>query len=252
MKLAIMQPYFFPYLGYFQLINAVDKFILYDLVNYIKKGYINRNKILNRSLSREWLITAPLQKQSSNSLIKEIKFADSNIWKSKLLKDIYFNYKRAPYFEPTYCLINEILNFETDFISSFNSNSIRKICKYINISTLISDNEIYFDEVEHLISFIDYDEKDISVLYPKKKVQRIFEICKREEANNYINSIGGKALYDKSVFKSNLINLFFLSPKKIKYDQMMDGFTPNLSIIDVMMFNSIKEINKLLNAYELV
>ena len=150
-----MQPYFFPYLGYFQLINTVDKFILYDLVNYIKKGYINRNMILNRSLSKKWLITAPLQKQSSNSKIHEMQFAESKVWKSKLLKDIHFNYKRAPYFESTYGLIYEIFKFETDFISSFNSNSIKKICNYLQINTEISDREIYFDEVEQILKMVD-------------------------------------------------------------------------------------------------
>lgn len=245
-----MQPYFFPYLGYFQLINAVDKFILYDLVNYIKKGYINRNMILNRSLNKEWPITAPLQKQSSNSKIYEVRLTESKMWKSKLLKDIYFNYKRAPNFEPTYSLINEIFNFETNLISDFNSNSLKKICNYLQINTEISDKEAYFDEVEQHLGVVDCDETDTNMLYPTKE-RRILEICKREGADSYFNPIGGKTLYDKAVFKENKIDLFFLRLTEVIYDQQVDGFIPNLSIIDVMMFNSADEITKQLNKYEL-
>lgn len=250
MKIAIMQPYFFPYIGYFQLIQAVDKFILYDSVTFIKKGYINRNMILNRSLSREWLITAPLKKKSSNSKIHEVRFVNSDAWKLKLLNDIYFNYKKAPYFEFTYSMITKIFEFQTDFISNFNNNSIKEICNYLQINTEVSDSEIYFDEIEQFLSMDDLNETNSNIIYPTK-VRRIIEICKREEADSYYNSIGGKILYNKKDFNKQNIKLIFLDSIIKPYRQFKNEFVPRLSIIDVMMFNSVEEINKILDNYEL-
>ena len=233
MKLAIMQPYFFPYLGYFQLINEVDKFIIYDDVNYINKGWINRNNILvNDSPS---LIQVPLKEASQNRLIKDIFIVDEVKWKGKLLKTIYFNYKKAPFFNQIISLFEEVLLSDCQGISDLNYLSILKTCSYLNIDTeLIRSSSIYGNS--HL-----------------KGETRILDICIKERAHVYINPIGGQFLYDKIKFQEKGIVLKFINSIASPYNQNTDEFINYLSIIDTMMFCSSQEIKaNLLNEYKLI
>lgn len=228
-----MQPYFFPYLGYFQLINAVDKFIIYDDVNYINKGWINRNNIrVNNSPS---LIQVPLVAASQNRLIKDIFVVDENKWKDKLLKTIYFNYKKAPFFNQIISLLEEGLLSECNSISDLNYSTILKTCSYLNIETeLIRTSSIY-------------ENTNLS------GESRIVDICLKEKADVYINPIGGQLLYDKIKFEEKGIVLNFINSKTTPYSQNKDIFINYLSIIDTMMFCSPKEIkSNLINQYELI
>ena len=246
MKLAIMQPYFFPYIGYFQLINAVDKFIVYDDVNFIKRGWINRNQILMNH-SYKSLITVPLKHKSSFLKIREIEIDNSDNWRKKLLKILEYNYKKAPFFNEIFPILNIIINFNTNLLSEFNINSIKELCKYLEIKTFIQSNTQKYQDIENYLC--DYNK---SINKPiDTKVVRILEICKKENANIYINPIGGIELYNKEDFKKNGLELFFLKTLDIRYKQFNNEFIPNLSIIDVMMFNSVDEINKMLDNYEL-
>ena len=233
MKIAIMQPYFFPYIGYFQLINAVDKFIIYDDVNYINKGWINRNNILVNNSPN--LIQVPLIAASQNRLIKDILLVDENKWKDKLLKTIYFNYKKAPFFDQIFSLIEEVLLSECRSISDLNYFTILKICSYLNIETeLIRSSSIY-------------ENCDL------KGENRILDICLKEKADVYINPIGGQLLYDKIKFQEKGIVLNFINSKESPYNQNSDKFINYLSIIDTMMFSSSNEIKaNLINQYELL
>jgi len=229
MKLAIMQPYFLPYIGYFQLIKAVNLFIIYDDVQFIKGGWINRNYILsNRNKSMFNLI---LKGASANKLINEISVqTDQN----KLLKTIYHSYKKAPYFEFIYPLIKNILDFEDKNLAKFIGNSIIHICNYLKIDTEI----IYSSSME----------KNNEL----KGQEKIIHICKLLNADTYINAIGGQDLYDKESFKKACIDLKFIKNNSTPYTQFKNEFIPWLSIIDVMMFNSVDEINKMLDNYELI
>jgi len=229
MKLAIMQPYFLPYIGYFQLIKAVNLFIIYDDVQFIKGGWINRNYILsNRNKSMFNLI---LKGASVNKLINEISVqTDQN----KLLKTIYHSYKKAPYFEFVYPLIENILDFEDKNLAKFIGNSIIHICNYLKIDTEI----IYSSSMEK------NDEL--------KGQEKIIHICKLLNADTYINAIGGQDLYDKEAFKQSYIDLKFIKNNFTTYTQFKNEFIPGLSILDVMMFNSVEEINKMLDNYELL
>ena len=232
MKIGIMQPYLFPYLGYWQLINAVDKFVILDDVNFIKRGYINRNHILlNNS---ETLFTLPLVKASQNKLINETDIFNDEKEIDKLLLMIKTAYKDAPYFNAVYPLIDKIVKFKDVNLSKYITNSIIEICKYVGINTQI------------IPSSGRYEKKDL------KGQLRILDIVGKESGKTYINPIGGLNLYEKEVFSKKGIQLKFIEMDRISYQQINNRFVSNLSIIDVLMFNSQKEIVQLLEKYKLV
>jgi hypothetical protein len=231
MKLGIMQPYFLPYIGYFQLINAVDKYVIYDNIQYTKKGWINRNRILVNG--KDAYITTPLEKDSDYLNVYDRKISRT-FDKRKLLNQIIGAYNKAPYFDCSYIIIEDIINFENDNLFLFNYNSIQKICKYLNIQT------------EFIIS------STISIDHSLKNQDKVLVICNNIGATEYINAIGGMDLYNKEKFKENNIKLSFIKTCNIEYKQFNNPFIPNLSILDVLMFNSVEEINKMLDQYELI
>jgi hypothetical protein len=232
MKLAIMQPYFLPYIGYFQLINATDKFIIFDDVNYIKKGWINRNRILLNG--KEYLFTIPLENASQNKLINEIDHSPGSAWKVKLLKTFHSSYNKAPMFTEVYPMLEKIIDFENSHLSTFISNSIVQICNYLKIKTHI------------VLSSSQYDTTRL------KGQEKILEICRKEHAGVYINPVGGFAIYQREAFNKEKVKLSFLNSKPIIYKQFGSDFIPFLSIIDVMMFNNKEKILGFLSEYELI
>ncbi|MBN2693426.1 WbqC family protein [bacterium] len=234
MKVAIMQPYFFPYIGYFQLINSVDKFVIYDDVSFIKGGWINRNNILINN--NKQLFTIPLSNISSFNTIKNTTIDKKNypIWLKKFEKTIYSSYKKAPYYEKIESLIFDVLKTQVESISDLNRDLLIKISEYLNIKTeFVNHSEVYNNS-------------------SKKGEERIIDICLQESAKTYINPIGGIELYSKDNFNKNGLELKFLKSKNIEYKQFNNEFIPWLSIIDVLMFNSIEDIQKMLNEYEFI
>lgn len=232
MKVAIMQPYFFPYIGYFQLIKVVDVFVIYDDVNYIKKGWINRNSILANGKS--FLFTIPLKNVSQNKQINQILIDDNASWKTNLLKTINLEYKKAPYFNDVFPIIKEILLHTENNLAGFILYSLQYVCDFLNIKTkLVLSSTI---------------EKNSDL----KGQDKIIEICKKLDATDYINAIGGKELYDEAVFFNNTIKLHFINTNPIIYKQLKNEFIPWLSMIDVLMFNKVEDINDFLNQYELL
>jgi hypothetical protein len=232
MKIAIMQPYFFPYIGYFQLIAAVDKFVVFDDVNYINKGWINRNNILVSG--KPCMITLPLKGASQNKRIHEIDLAGGEKELNKLLKTIVINYKRAPYFYPVHDLIQKIFGAASINIAEFNLTQLRLICNYLLINTQIIPSSIIYNN------------------YHLKGEERIIDICIKENSDVYINPIGGIELYDRYKFEVKGIKLFFIKPHISEYSQLNHPFVPWLSIIDVLMFNSVEQVRQILKQYELV
>ena len=210
-----MQPYLFSYIGYWQLINAVDTFVIFDDVNFIKKGYINRNSILVGGKSQQ--ITLELIGASQNKLINEIKVGNNS---QKLLKTIEMSYKKAPYFDNVFSIIEDILNQEESNLAKFIGYSLQKISNYLEIDTKF----IYSSSIE----------EDNSL----KAQNKILDICKKLDATDYINAIGGKELYDKDKFEKQNIKLNFLEPEIQKYMQLESEFISYLSIIDIIMFNN--------------
>lgn len=232
-KTAIMQPYIFPYIGYWQLINAVDTFVLLDDVNFIMRGWINRNYLLLNGQSH--LFSIPLEKPSQNKLINETKLCFDNKTKETLLKTIALAYKKAPQFYHVYPIIEEIFsNPETD-LTKFILNSFEKITQYLDIKT------------EFLLS--SQIEKDNSL----KSEERIIEICKKLNTKTYINLPGGKELYHDEKFKNAGMNLTFIQPNQanIVYPQFKNDFIANLSFLDIIMFNDKEKVKKFLEDYSL-
>ena len=232
MKLAIMQPYIFPYIGYFQLIKAVDKFVLYDDVNFINRGWINRNRILVNG--KESMFSIPLKDASQNKLINEIDVNWDTNWKNKFLKTIEQSYKKAPFYAEVLPIIEKTIEIEGGQFNKIIEQNLRLICEYLDIDTeIISSSTIYQNA-------------------DKKAQERILDICLQEKAHHYINPIGGLELYDKAVFAKENMMMSFIKSKTVEYKQFKNDFVPWLSIIDVLMFNSKEEINKFIDNYELV
>lgn len=232
-RIAVMQPYLFPYIGYWQLINAVDEFVVLDDVQYINRGWINRNRILIDN--KEHLFTFSLKSDSRYKMINERFFSsDFEIQKQKFLRSLQFAYSKAPFFNIVFKLIERSLDFTDENIAIEISKSIKFICDYLEITTKM-----------HLASKLNCNKN-------LKGQDYILEINKKLESREYINLIGGMNLYSKVEFQHNEISLHFLKCSEISYTQFSDTHVPNLSIIDLLMFNSKKEICEILKRYELV
>lgn len=231
MKLAIMQPYFLPYIGYWQLINAVDKFVIYDNIQYTKKGWINRNRLLQNG--RDILFTIPLQKDSDYlNVIERYIAVDFN--KAKFLNRIRGAYSKAPNFKTVFQLIELIINYEESNLFKYIKNSILEICGYLELKTDIIDSS------------------SIKINHELKGQDKVIAICEKLGATTYINPEGGVQLYGKSEFLSNSIDLQFLKSENRKYMQFDNEFIPFLSIIDVLMFNDKDSVKEFLSLYTII
>lgn len=241
MKLGIMQPYFFPYIGYWQLLNAVDQYILAEDVNYIKGGYINRNSILINGESQYFRIPVLKQSQNRNINEHELGFTEAEI--DKMLLTIRSAYAKAPNFERVYAHIKDVLDYglteEGKNLASFLAHAIKSTAKMLGIDTPIMSTS-------DLLSNTPFHETYSKEYY-------VVAICKALNADEYYNAIGGTKLYYQKFFRDNGINLKFVkTDSDISYEQFGHEFVPNLSIIDVMMFCSQEQIKELLNSYTLV
>ncbi|GAA4267999.1 WbqC family protein [Hyunsoonleella aestuarii] len=229
MKVAIMQPYFFPYIGYFQLIHAVDIFVIYDDVNFIKQSWITRNNILVKN--EAFRINLIVEGASSYKKINQISRIVEN---KKWLKTIEQSYRKAPFFSAVYPLVREIALNEEKSISRFLMMTLQRIAQYLDIQTTFK-----------LSSELKKDDN-------LKAQDKVIAICKALNAIHYINATGGQNLYNKDDFNANQITLNFINTKPITYKQYDNQFIPWLSIIDVLMFNEKDEVKELLKQYELI
>lgn len=233
MPLSIMQPYFFPYLSYFHLIAASDEIVFYDDVNYIKRGWINRNRILlNNS---DFLFTVPIEKASQNKLISEIVPIVDTKFKEKFLAQIDTAYKKAPYYIEIKELLYDVLNKEYDNIANLAINSIVMVFDYLGKKIKWTKSSICSPNTKGM-----------------NKADRLIQITKDMGYKKYVNLIGGVELYEKNYFKNKDITLNFVRSNKIEYKQFNNEFIPWLSIIDLLMFNDKKAILKQFSAYTIV
>ena len=235
MKIAINQPFTFPYIGYFQLISVVDKFILYDDVTFMKQSWINRNRILLNN--RAHFITIPLAGASSFKLITETYIQQNSKAISKLLKTIKQAYCKAPYFKDVFCLIDDLFSMieKEKRISKIAYYSLKNFSKYLGIKTEFEFSSEKYPQTKNL-----------------GRKNRLFEILKINNANEYVNLPGGKVLYSKKEFLNHGIKINFIDRGEIIYKQFNNSFVPWLSIIDVLMFNSVKETCLLIGKCKLV
>lgn len=226
-----MQPYFLPYLGYFQLINAVDKFVLYDNIKYTKKGWINRNQMLQNGKSK--LFSLPLEKASDFLNVSERKLS-INFDRKKLMRQIHGVYSKSPHYTHVIHIFEDIINYKNENLFDYIHYSLTILCDYLEIDTPFV-----------ISSTIDADTS-------LKKQDKVLDICQVMEADSYINPIGGIELYDKKFFEKFGISLNFIRMNDISYEQFGNEFVPSLSILDVCMFNSSKEIKNLLSEYKII
>lgn len=229
MTLGSNQPYLFPYIGFWQLMNISDIYVISDSMQYMRKGYINRNNILFEG--KRHLFTLEVLGVHTETLINEVTVGRSPL---KIIRTIAHAYKKAPYFEEVYPMLEEIFLNDEKNLAKYLANSIEKIAQYLDMDTKF----IYLSDLQGETSLRGQD--------------RVIDICKRVKADRYINAIGGQELYDKKDFLQEGIKLNFLKTGDIEYKQFYDEFVPNLSIIDVMMFNSKDEIKEILKKYVLV
>ncbi|NBH19805.1 hypothetical protein D3Z55_20950 [Clostridiaceae bacterium] len=228
-----MQPYFLPYIGYWQLIGAVDRFVLLDDVNYIVRGYINRNRILLEG--KPYPFTIPIKKASQNKLICDTKLCFGTKEKRKFLQTIQNAYRKKTYFGEVMPLVERIIDCSEEDLTQYIMNSIQIILGYLDIRT-----ELYISS-------------KLKKKQGMKAEERILEICKVMEADIYINPSGGRRLYVGEHFERENIKLFFINmiAEQVIYDQSSIAFEENLSIIDVLMFNDKKKVQGFLKEYEL-
>jgi len=227
-----MQPYLFPYIGYFQLLHAVDTFVCFDDVHFIKKGWINRNTVLLNGQPK--LFTFSLSKISQNKLINEHVFFDFDHAKKDFMKLIEQSYEKSPQYGDVIKLLEGILDPSIIKISDLIAHSLKEICAYLDIKTNIINSS------------------EFKINNTFRAQERIIEIVKTCGGDHYVNAIGGKSLYDDEAFSKENIQLSFIEKKNFKYPQFCDKFTPNLSIIDSLMFNTKDEMDYLLKQYELI
>lgn len=228
-----MQPYFCAYIGYYQLINSVDKFVIGDNLQYTKRGWFNRNRILDNGTDR--IFTIPIKKDNSYLNVNLRYLADNSIKaRMKTLRQIQSLYKKAPFFSQNYPLVRRLFIQEIDNLFDFIYFSVVELCSSLDIKTKIILNSSL--DIDHII---------------KPPQNNVIESCKFLKTDMYINPIGGKELYDKESFRKEGLELRFIKSKKIEYTQFNHKFVPWLSIIDILMFNDIEQIKSYLNEYEL-
>ena len=229
-----MQPYLFPYLGYFQLAHAVDRFVFADDFTFIKGGWINRNRVLVNN--EPAFFTVPLKQTPSTTLIKDVLIDDAgeSAWRRPVLKTIENFYRRAPHFAAVLPIVQDVLSLATPRIADMARASVLRVGEYLGIETsFVPSSEEYGNA--HL-----------------KGQDRVIDICQRERSTHYVNAIGGRELYDRDAFAQRGIALSFIATDPVEYRQFREPFTPSLSIIDVLMFNSRDETRALLDRYQLV
>lgn len=230
---SMMQPYLFPYLGYFQLIARSHDFVLGDDLQYVKASWINRNRVLVNGQPK--LITFPLRKGEQDDRINQRWLCDDFPREAqKLLRTLELAYARAPYMEEVMPMIRQILANPERNLARFTEQSIRTICAHLQITTPI-----------HIGSELGFPPR-------MDKQERVISIAKKFDAELYINPIGGMALYCPALFRAHGLSLRFLRMDELDYPQFKQPFIPSLSIIDVLMFNSRSDVQALLKRFSLI
>lgn len=229
---AIMQPYFLPYIGYFQLIASVEQFILYDNIKYTKKGWINRNRMLLNGTDTTFSLPLKKGADSLNIVERELSLEFD---RSKLLKKFKGAYNRAPYFDQTYSVLERIIRHQDANLFRYIHHSIVQLCEHLDIKTKIQISS------------------EIAIDHNLKSQNKVLALCKATGINNYINTIGGIDLYSKDDFRIQDINLQFIKTYPFEYAQFGMPFIPWLSIIDVLMFNPIEDVIRIIrHKFELI
>jgi len=227
-----MQPYLFPYIGYFQLMHAVDRFVVADDLAFIKQGWINRNRLLINGEAAYF--TVPLKRHAADTLIHDVEIDHrSPRWRRSLLTTIANFYRRAPSFDPVYPIVERVLGGPFVKIADMARASLREVRDYLGVSATIVESSSAYGNA-HL-----------------KGQDRVIDTCRLERATDYVNAVGGRMLYSPDAFLAHGIRLHFVETAAIAYTQFREPFVPSLSVIDVLMFNTQAEARALVTRYQL-
>lgn len=225
-----MQPYFLPYIGYWQLINAVDTFVVYDNIQYTKKGWINRNRFLQNHTDA--MFSIPLKKDSDYLNVDQREVAES-FNRRKLINQLRAAYQRAPFFSQSMPVIETIIEHPEMNLFRYIHQSIVVLCGHLSIhSKIIASSTV---DIDHSL----------------KAQDKVIAICEAIGATVYVNPIGGTSLYSPAAFAERGLDLFFLKSIPFEYPQFGKPFVPWLSVVDVMMFNSVDNAQRMLAKFEL-
>lgn len=234
--LAIMQPYFLPYLGYFSLMHNADAFILFDVVEYDRKGWMNRNRILKPG-GEDWqYIRAGVEKPPHKALIRGVKLVYGEEWKKKVFGQLEHYKKVAPFYEETMNLIREILSVTATTLTELNKKSLALVRDYLSLECPISI----------------FSKMNIEIPKAKHAGQWALLICEVLKAKGYVNPIGGKDLFRRDEFEDKGIEIHFVKNRLSQYPQASSHFIEGLSIIDVLMFNTREQVIRLIKDYEVL
>jgi len=228
-----MQPYLFPYAGYFQLMHAVDRFVIADDFAFIKQGWINRNRLLINGNAAYF--TVPLKRHPATALIREVEIDDagSSRWRGPVLKTIANFYRRAPSFDAVYPIAERVFSGSFTHIADMARASVREVAMYLGLTTTVVDSSAVYGNA-HL-----------------KGQERVIDTCRAERATDYVNAPGGRTLYSPETFRAHGITLHFVASDPIEYPQFGQPFVPALSIIDLLMFNTVESARALIVRYQL-
>lgn len=236
MKLGIMQPYFMPYIGYYSLIKHTDEFILFDPVQFIRHGWIERNRILKQSGGWQYIQVPLIKDEGRDTLIKDVRINNAEPWKQKILAQIQHYKKKAPYYFNVIKLLNEVFADEYNSITHLNKKALSVTCNYLGIYR----------------EFPVFSEMNLTIEPAGAADEWALNICKAMGCNEYYNPIGGTEFFDRSKYERAGVRIAFQQMEITEYNQGMESFEPGLSMIDVMMFNSPEDINVMMDHFELL
>lgn len=234
MKLAIMQPYFFPYLGYYSLIRNTDYFVFFDTPQYIRKGWINRNRILSSSGDSTYF-TVPIEKCARETPINQVRIAQDSRWREKIFGQLTIYKKKAPYYDAVIDLVSDVIKSERESISRLAINSIIKCCEFIGID----------------LKYSIYSEMNLGHIEVKAPDEWAMKITREMKYDTYVNPPGGKSFFDCSKYTAEGIKLEFLWQNVVNYNQHIKGFQPDLSIIDLLMFCKPEDVMDMMREHRI-
>jgi hypothetical protein len=228
-----MQPYFFPYIGYFQLMDSVDEWIVFDDVQFARQGWASRNRILHPRIGWQYVIVA-LRKQPLSTLIRDVLLVDRIACRDRVLRQLEHYRNHAPEYETAMSLVEAGFDVDTDRVSELNVHAIETCCGFLSIDTTI----LRSSAIERPVA--------------SDAQTGVIELCRLRGIQTYVNLPGGRDLYDATTFRNAGVQLLFLAPGLVPYDQARPEFEPGLSIIDVVMWNPVETITSELMKYETV
>ena len=236
MKLAIMQPYFFPYVGYFSLMEYADRFVFFDTPQYISRGWVNRNRLMTAAGEPVYM-TVPIRKMPRETAIMDIAIDQSQDWKEKIYGQLSAYKKRAPRFKAVSGFVHDVLDgFEGDSLSALNIRGMKAVAAELGIDC----------------AFDTFSEMELPIGEVHAPDEWALEISRAMKAEVYVNPPGGMEFFDKSKYDRAGIDLQYLQSNLKPYVQRVGKWVPGLSILDVMMFCGQDEIRDILNDYTIL